>query len=811
MKPKSILILLAFFIITNKIIAQNTFTIESKEVGTETSFDVAFSLANSAQISAIQFDIALDKDAFELMTGHYLTSRGTNHTLGVSSPSEGVVRVVIYSATNADLADSTGDFLILKLKSKTLPGDFILNYSEIIVSSSAGLPIASVTESSSIKVLGPLMNIVTTSVDFGRAPIGDSPTKTVTVQNVGNLPLILSSASTITPFSIQESFPFTINANTSENLTLLVDSSTKYNSSVTLSFGNNDADPLRKIKSVALTAEIYAVNEIKIGSGSGEIHTEIEIPVVIDNMEPFTGFQFDVLLPVGIEYVPSSIVTSDRFDGHSIGVSLISGNKLRFIAYSGANKDFIGNTGELFNFKLKPSVSSGNYSLVISDAIISNVSLGDIISDSYNGSIQINSPSLSLSPSSISYENVPITETRQTSVRLTNTGTALLVIDQLTYNNEALDVDITLPLEIGAGSFSDVNILFTPKNIGTYSESISFRHNGSSGQELLQVDATVFSPNFVMIESKEAYRNETNTFQVLLKNNDAVRAVQFDLELPTGFLMDINTLGTTNRTTGHTVSSSKLNATTYRIIVYATTNISIDPGDQSILTLPIHLESSISLGDYSFIFSDTIISDVNNQDISSIVLENGVITVALKDSDNDGITDTLDTCPDTPTGETVNDTGCSTSQIDTDGDDVMDDVDACPDTPAGETVNATGCSTSQIDTDGDGVMDDVDTCPDTLAGETVNDTGCADSQLSIEDEVFAESISLFPNPVLNILSIKSEVSPVLKVNFYSILGKKVKEIKSNFNSIITNDLSRGIYILQIYSDKGMTTKKLIKN
>jgi hypothetical protein len=141
----------------------------------------------------------------------------------------------------------------------------------------------------------------------------------------------------------------------------------------------------------------------------------------------------------------------------------------------------------------------------------------------------------------------------------------------------------------------------------------------------------------------------------------------------------------------------------------------------------------------------------------------------------------------------------------------MDDVDACPDTPTGETVNDTGCSTSQIDTDGDDVMDDVDACPDTPTGETVNDTGCADSQLSIEDEVFAESISLFPNPVLNILSIKSEVSPILKVNFYSILGKKVKEIKSNFNSIITNDLSRGIYILQIYSDKGMTTKKLIKN
>ena len=188
------------------------------------------------------------------------------------------------------------------------------------------------------------------------------------------------------------------------------------------------------------------------------------------------------------------------------------------------------------------------------------------------------------------------------------------------------------------------------------------------------------------------------------------------------------------------------------------------------------------------------------------------------DDDNDGMSDAdeiacgsdpLDATDVAPDTDTDNIPDCVDTDDDNDG--ILDTEDNCPDTPTGETVNATGCSTSQIDTDGDGVMDDIDTCPDTPTGETVNATGCTDSQLSIEDEVFAKSISLLPNPVLNILSIKSEVALILKVNFYSILGKKVKEIKSNFNSIITDDLSRGIYILQIYSDKGITTKKLIKN
>lgn len=47
---------------------------------------------------------------------------------------------------------------------------------------------------------------------------------------------------------------------------------------------------------------------------------------------------------------------------------------------------------------------------------------------------------------------------------------------------------------------------------------------------------------------------------------------------------------------------------------------------------------------------------------------------------------------------------------DTDGDGVADSVDLCPGTPVGESVDANGCSASQIDTDGDGVYDNVDNC-----------------------------------------------------------------------------------------------------
>ena len=60
---------------------------------------------------------------------------------------------------------------------------------------------------------------------------------------------------------------------------------------------------------------------------------------------------------------------------------------------------------------------------------------------------------------------------------------------------------------------------------------------------------------------------------------------------------------------------------------------------------------------------------------------------------------------------------------DTDGDGVTDDVDQCSDTPSGEEVNETGCSPSQTDTDSDGVVDSVDQDNSTREGVPVDENG----------------------------------------------------------------------------------------
>lgn len=70
---------------------------------------------------------------------------------------------------------------------------------------------------------------------------------------------------------------------------------------------------------------------------------------------------------------------------------------------------------------------------------------------------------------------------------------------------------------------------------------------------------------------------------------------------------------------------------------------------------------------------------------------------ARKDSDNDGVEDSKDLCPNTPAGTTVTGNGCpkpSETPVDTDKDGVPDADDKCANTPSGTQVDATGCPVS---------------------------------------------------------------------------------------------------------------------
>ena len=56
----------------------------------------------------------------------------------------------------------------------------------------------------------------------------------------------------------------------------------------------------------------------------------------------------------------------------------------------------------------------------------------------------------------------------------------------------------------------------------------------------------------------------------------------------------------------------------------------------------------------------------------------------------------------------MNGAGCAYSQLDQDNDGVSNGVDQCPNTSSGQSVDAQGCSTAQQDANGNGIADGIE-------------------------------------------------------------------------------------------------------
>ena len=81
--------------------------------------------------------------------------------------------------------------------------------------------------------------------------------------------------------------------------------------------------------------------------------------------------------------------------------------------------------------------------------------------------------------------------------------------------------------------------------------------------------------------------------------------------------------------------------------------------------------------------------------------------------------------------------------------------------------------------------------------------------LGIAEQPLADHLSVYPNPVTNELVLDSKI-PIDEVSVYSILGQKVKDIKTDVKSISFSELKDGIYLLKITAAQQTVTRKIVK-
>ena len=78
------------------------------------------------------------------------------------------------------------------------------------------------------------------------------------------------------------------------------------------------------------------------------------------------------------------------------------------------------------------------------------------------------------------------------------------------------------------------------------------------------------------------------------------------------------------------------------------------------------------------------------------------------------------------------------------------------------------------------------------------------------ENILAENIKIFPNPVILELKIENEELKVNSVEILDITGKLFYSSQFSINTINVSNLQQGIYLLKIGTDKGIIVEKFVK-
>lgn len=83
--------------------------------------------------------------------------------------------------------------------------------------------------------------------------------------------------------------------------------------------------------------------------------------------------------------------------------------------------------------------------------------------------------------------------------------------------------------------------------------------------------------------------------------------------------------------------------------------------------------------------------------------------------------------------------------------------------------------------------------------------------LSISENELSKLFQIYPNPTKDILffDVKNDIQ-ILSISLFNMLGSKIVEINNPTNKLNLSNINTGVYFINIQTDKGKFTKRLVK-
>ena len=564
--------------------ADNVVTVSSTEGAPGDEVTVSIGLENSDAVSSLQVSIPLDESLTLVAGSGQLGSRCSSHSLTIGVK-DGVLNVFVYSMSMATISGTSGEVASFKLKLGNQPAMVVLTPSETLLAGSTGQTVTSSAVSGEVTTRCAKAQYSTMEVDFGAVPIHGTYTQTVTVTNVGNDDLTVTDLmfSDVNVFSSTTGLPFTLTPSSSQEVNITYNPVERGSITRTLKVECNSVSKLNTIK---LLAQPFAVNELHIQDASGISDEEVTIHMVMNNMDPISGYQVEFDLPEQFEYVANSFTLSDRKVDHT-PIATLTGNKLCIIVYSGTDKPLAGNDGEIGSFKLK-LVGRNGTTLTPTNTVLSatiNNHVENVVSAVYGGQVDILSPQISCNDQ-LDFGAVAVTEACEQTFTIRNNGSAPLTVSRIVFNNEALSIKESLPLVIAAGNSQEVTVVYDSVEQTAFDATMQIYSNDPDLRlKEVSVSGSRFAPNYMAVATPVA--TPTGNLRILLSvdNYDPIIGLQFDVEYPAEYEPFDNNYSIAARAAGMTVNALSVGSHTLRYFCYFLSGNSLATGKGQVMSI----------------------------------------------------------------------------------------------------------------------------------------------------------------------------------------------------------------------------------
>ncbi len=544
--------------------AQNSITLSSGSGHPGDEVTLSLSMTNADEVTALEVIIPLGGHLDYVGGSCSLNAeRKTDHAVSAAMV-EDDLKIYLYSPTLAPLKGNSGEVLTFKLKCGKEPATYALQ-PQVILGNAAGQSIESISTAGEMTLLSPKLEIQTPTIDYGRVPIRSSYTQTLMLCNVGNEPLsvtdIVGGDATLTA----EEKEMLIGVGETKYVTLNyspVNRGTFTSSVEVVSDAVNGARQKAKV-----VAEPFSVNELYLSSTSGVSDTEVTLNVSMKNMEPIVALQCDIPLNDALVYVDGSAQMAERGASHSVTANVLD-NTLRLLVMSDGNTPLAGNEGDVLSFRLRLNGSSGYYWLDPQNVILGNVTMENMTSATYGGSVEISSPSIN-SDESLSFGDCQITADATVDYVVRNNGSAPLTIERVLFLSEGYSVATELPKTVEPWAEETVKVVYKPTEEGEFKTTMQIYSNDPTCRmKSVTVSGRVYEPNEFVLSSGISADGKKR-LAIGMNNYSEIVALQFDLN--GSFISEFSdqNIEKTDRLTSHSVVVNKMNDTKYRFIVYS--------------------------------------------------------------------------------------------------------------------------------------------------------------------------------------------------------------------------------------------------